>query len=121
VEKIQSGAQEVARYMNDNAAQLLEQNSVMVNTVTGIRQMIDLLKRSIQAIKDTDFIQKQQQSIIMQTVEMNEDIFSRITEENREFNEIVNTLQVNAQEITEMVQQVDVLNRMVTDLEEMLK
>lgn len=121
VEKIQIGAQDVARYMNDNSMQLIEQNKVMVDTVSGIRNMINLLKKSTQAIKDTDSIQKNHEKIIKQTVNINEDIYKSIVVENQEFNDIANMVQGNTTDIMEMVHQVDILNRMVSELESMLK
>lgn len=121
VEKIQIGAQDVAKFMNDNSMKLIEQNKVMVDTVSGIRNMINLLKQSTMAIRDTDTIQKKHENIIKQTVNINEDINKSIIEENQEFNDIANMVQGNTAEIMEMVLQVDILNRMVVELESMLK
>jgi methyl-accepting chemotaxis protein len=121
IEKIQLGAQDVARFMNDNSTQLIEQNKVLVDTVAGIRNMIDLLRKSTQAIKDTDIIQKKHENVIKQTVNINADIYKSIVEENQEFNDIANMVQGNTAEIMEMVNQVDILNRMVVELESMLK
>lgn len=121
IEKIQVRAQNVARFMNENSEQLLEQNRVLNNTVTGIRNMIDLLKKSTQAIKDTDAIQKKHDNVIKQTITINEDIFSSISHENQEFNDIANMVQANTAEIMEMVHQVDVLNDMITELNGLLK
>lgn len=120
VKKIQNGAQEVAEFMNDNSMQLIEQNRVMTDTVNGIRNMIDLLKKSTQAIKDTDAIQMKHRNVIDQTVMINEDITNNIIEENREFTDIANMVQGNTEQIMEMVQQVDILNGMVTELESLL-
>lgn len=121
IEKNQVRAQNVARFMNENSEQLLEQNRVLNNTVTGIRNMIDLLKKSTQAIKDTDAIQKKHDNVIKQTITINEDIFSSISHENQEFNDIANMVQANTAEIMEMVHQVDVLNDMITELNGLLK
>ena len=120
VMKIQNDAQEVAQFMNDNSAQLIEQNKVMVDTVAGIRTMMDLLKKSTQAIKDTDLIQQKHRDIITQTVAINEDITRCIVDENSEFTDIANMVQGNTEEIMEMVKQVDILNGMITELENML-
>ncbi len=121
VEKIQEGALDVVKFMNDNSTQLVEQHKVIMNTVSGIKNMIDLLKKSTMTIKDADTVQKKHQNIIKHTVNINEDIYKSIVVENQEFNDIANMVQSNTAEILEMVHQVDILNNMVVDLEDMLK
>lgn len=121
IEKIQNRAQDVAKFMNESSVQLMEQKKVLNNTVAGIRNMIDLLKKSTVAIKDTDAIQKNHDNIIQQTIIINEDILRSIIEENEEFNNIANMVQENTKEIVEMTHQTDVLNEMITELEGMLK
>lgn len=120
IQKIQNGAQDVAKFMNDNSAQFVEQNRVMSETVSGIRNMIDLLKKSTQAIMDTDAIQKRLHSVIDQTVSINEDISGNIIDENRDFTDIANMAQGNTAEIMKMVHQVDILNSMISELESLL-
>lgn len=120
VMKIQNSAHEVAQSMNENFVHFIEQNKVMIDTVSGVRTMIDLLRKSTQAIKDTDIIQQKHTNVITQTVSINEEITSCIIDENSEFNDIANMVQANTEEIIEMVKQVDILNGMVTELENML-
>lgn len=118
--RIQNGTAEVARFMNGNADQLMAQNKEMVNTVTGIRDMITLLKQSAKAIGAADALQKKQAEIIGLTVDMNEDIAESIDRENGEFANITQLVQNNTEEIGELVKQIDILNEMVAELEEVL-
>ena len=120
VDKIQNSAREVAQSMNDNYSKFVEQNTVMRDTVSEVRTMIDLLKKSTQKIKDTDTIQQKHRNVIMQTVSINEDITRCIVDENSQFADITDMVQANTEEIAEMAHQVDVLNGMVTELENML-
>ncbi len=120
VNRIQNGTAEVARFMNGNADQLMAQNKEMVNTVTGIRDMITLLKQSAKAIGAADALQKKQAEIIGLTVDMNEDIAESIDRENGEFANITQLVQNNTEEIGELVKQIDILNEMVAELEEVL-
>ncbi len=121
VEKIQNGTLEVAKFMNENSMQLVEQNKVLVETVTSIRNMINLLKKSTEAIKEADIIQKKQVNAINLTVNINEDISKSINDENHQFTDITKMVQENTNEIMVMVQQVDILNEMIVELEGLLK
>ena len=40
--------------MNENVEQLMNQNKVIVETVEGIRKMLNLLKKSVEAIEQAD-------------------------------------------------------------------
>ena len=74
VSRIQQGTSEVSRFMNENAEQLLNQNKVIVETVNGIRTMMELLKKSVEAIEQADDIRNEQGRVIKETVAINEDI-----------------------------------------------
>lgn len=121
VSKVQTGTADVARFMNDNADQMLEQNKVLVDTVSGLRNMMVLLKKSVEAVGQVDKLQRQQDNIIGMTVTLNENIAVSIDEENEEFTNITKLLQSSTKEIGELVRQIDIITGMVSDLEELLK
>ena len=50
VTRVQSGTENVSKIMNENTTQQLAQNRLIGETVEGIRNMMDLLKRSVMAI-----------------------------------------------------------------------
>lgn len=120
VGKVEAGTATVAEYMNGNAEQLMQQNKVIANTVEGIRSMIEMLKTSAEAVKETDQIQKKQDGIINNTVVLNEGIAQDIDQENEEFSNITQLVQGNAEEIDELVGQVDKLNAMAAELEALI-
>lgn len=120
VSKVQNGTAEVAKFMNENSSQLLEQNKVLVDTVAGIHKMIALLKKSVEAIKLVDILQKKQDDIIRMTVLVNEESAVNIERENEEFINIAQLVQSNTADINELVEQVDALNNMVAEIEELL-
>lgn len=121
VTRVQTGTNNVSQFMSQNAEQLMKQNKVILETVDGIRKMMDLLKKSVEAIEAVDAIQEEQNRIIQGTVEINEDIASRIKSENEEFSNIANMVQNNQSEILALSEQVDNLNAMVGELEELLE
>lgn len=121
VSRMQNGAIDVSKFMNENAEQLLKQNEVIVNTVKGIRMMIELLKKSVEAINQADHICYTQSKVIRETVAINEDIATSITEENSEFGNIAGMVQNNVENITVLSNQVDNINDMITELEKILE
>ena len=121
VTRVQRGAVDVSTFMNQNAKQLLGQNKVIVETVEGIRSMMELLKNSVDGIAKADEIRKEQNQIIQETVEINEDIAKRIQQENDDFSNITNMVQGNTEEIMNLSEQVDHINDMIKELEELLE
>lgn len=121
VSRVQNGTEDVFRFMNENAEQLLKQNQVIVDTVQGIRTMMELLKKSVEAIEQADNIRDAQNKVIQKTVTINEDIAERILQENDEFTNIANMVQNNTKEIFTLSSQVDNINSMITELEELLE
>lgn len=121
VTRVQSGTSDVSRFMNKNTEQLLGQNKVIVETVDGVRSMMDLLKRSVDAIAQADKIREMQNQIIQETVEINEDIAERIHQENDDFSNITSMVQGNTEEIMNLSEQVDNINNMIRELEELLE
>lgn len=121
VTRVQTGTNEVSVFMNRNAEQLLSQNKVIVETVEGIRTMMELLKKSVVAIEQADEIQALQNEVIQETVAINEHIAGGIQQENEEFSNIADMVQSNTEEIVKISGQVDTINGMVKELEELLK
>ena len=118
--RVQNGTENVSKFMNENAKQLSQQNQVIVETVKGIRNMMELLKKSVEANEQADKIRKVQNQIIQETVVINEDIAERIHQENDEFSNIASMVQSNTEEIMVLSNQVDSLNDMIKELEEMM-
>lgn len=121
VTRVQNGTQDVSSFMNDNAEQLLNQNKVIVETVEDIRKMMNLLKKSAEAIEQADRIRIDQDKVIQETVKINEDIANRIHSENDEFANIVKMVQSNSEDVLELSEHVENINSMVSQLEKLLE
>lgn len=121
VTRVQMGTNNVSEFMSENAKQLMNQNKVIMETVEGVRKMMDLLKRSVEAIDAAETIRGIQSKVIQGTVEINEDIAKRIYSENEEFSNIASMVQSNSKEIIALSDQVDTINSMVEELENLLE
>ena len=120
VGRVQMGTHDVSAFMSKNAQQLMDQNKVIQETVEGVRTMMDLLKKSVEAIEAAEDIRGIQRGVIRGTVEINEDIAGRIHSENEEFANIASMVQGNRAEIMELSAQVETINSMVEELENLL-
>lgn len=121
VTRVQNGTKSVSEVMNDNAQQQTEQNQLIGETVKGIRHMMALLKKSVEAIKQADYICMQQNDIISKTVDVNEDIAGRIQKENNDFTNITYMVQGNTEAINKITLQVEAINGMISELETLLE
>ncbi len=121
VNRIQNGAREVVDFIQENSKELTKQNHVLLETVEGVRTMIDLLKKSSQSIHDTSQLQRKQNEVIANTLTINEEISVSIGDENKEFVNITNMVQNNVEEIGKIVDQVDILNAMISELDHLVR
>ena len=121
VTRVQNGTNDVSKFMSQNAQQLLSQNKVIAETVKSIRNMMDLLKKSVDAISQVDQIRETQSQVIQGTVAINEDIADRIPNENEEFANITSMEQSSSEEIHVLSEQVEHINSMVEELEALLE
>ena len=121
VQGIEAGTADVSSIMNQNAEQLLQQNSMINKTVKGIRDMMNLLKQSLLAVQATDSILGEQAEIISQAVSFNVNITDGIKQENIEFTNISNMVQNNTEQIFAITSQVDAINAMINELNKLLE
>lgn len=120
VSRVQQGSQNVSDFVGKSMEQLYDQNKVILETVEGIRSMMELLKKSVKAVEAAEEIRGIQNGVIQETVEINEDIAERIHSENEEFSNIASMVQNNSSEILALSDQVEMINSMVEQLENLL-
>lgn len=119
--RVTEGTEDVARYVNESASHMRNQNQVMVDTIQGVRNMLVLLKQSVDVITSVTGLQKRQDEVIDTTIAISENIANGIVEENAQFSNIAEMVQNNTEEITTLATQVDVLNKLVQELNELLE
>ena len=121
VTRVQDGTKNVSKIMNHNVQQQTDQSRLIEETVKGIRYMISLLKQSVEAIKQVDYICTQQNDIIDKTVTVNEDIAGRIQQENVDFINITGMVQGNTVAVNKITQQIEAINSMISELQILLE
>ena len=120
ISKIQSGTAQVSRFMNENAEKMRNQNAMMLDTVESVRNMISVLKQSVEIMDLVQRLQNKQNEAIRKTISVSEEISNRIDEENIEFVNIDQMVQGNTKEIMGLSEQIERINKMVEELEKLL-
>lgn len=111
----------MAKYMDENAGHLRSQNEIMIKTVEDVRNMLSLLKQSVDVISTINDLQKQQDKVIKRTIVVSEDIADGIEDENGHFSEIAQMVHNNTKEAENLTSQVDILNELINELNQLLE
>jgi len=121
ISRVTMGTENMAKYINESTAQMRIQNKTISQTIDNVRQMLELLSQSANAIASVAALQNQQNQIINATIDISDNIANKIVEENGQFTNITEMVQNNTAEIQTLSSQIDVLNHLVEDLNHLLE
>lgn len=113
--------QSVEDLTNENANQIIEQNRMLEETAEGIKEMIRKLEDSSQIIMEIKKLAYEQNNYVKETVVFNENVVTNIKEESDQFTQIDLLVQWNKDRIQDLVISMNQLNKMVENVEELLK
>lgn len=100
---------------------LEEQNIVMKETITKVKDMIHLLNQCLTAIENVHQENIQQKNLVVNTYEYNNKMQGQIEMQDHRFSEISNVIQNNTEEISGLTIQADQLNEIVNQLNLLLE
>lgn len=121
IESVQHNVDEITEQVHDNSRNLERQNEYFTNVFTGMQDMTELLGASANAIDTMDEAHNKQAMVIQSTVSINQEIAENIKEEITQFHSINSMVEVNAHDISEMTDQINMINGMVDELNRLLK
>lgn len=121
IESVQSNVDEITVQVRDNSRNLERQNEYFTNVFTGMQDMTELLGASANAIDTMDEAHNKQAMVIQSTVSINQEIAENIKEEITQFHSINSMVETNAHDISEMTDQINMINGMVDELNRLLK
>lgn len=113
IESVQSSTAIVTNSILENTRQMSEQNEVLSKSVNEVKDMIELIKQSIQIMNTVEQLNRKQNLLVDQTVDYHEKISDSISKENTEFTNITQLAQSNTEEINKLNSQVDELNKVI--------
>ncbi len=120
IEKVQQNVSDMVTFVEENSKKLEKQNEYSNEVFTGIRDMIDVLRTSIENINLMGEAHEKQSAVILNTVKISEDIAESIKQENTEFSSINDMVENNTKDVAQMTEQVLALNQMAEQINDLL-
>ncbi len=121
ISKVQDSVDEMAQFVANNSQKLTQQNQHFANAFGGLEEMAHLIHESIKGIKAMNEAHRKQAEVIRDTVVISEDIASNIKVENEEFTNIASMVESNVTDIMHMSEQIARINKMVEQIDSLLK
>ncbi len=121
IDKIRENVNAMIGFVEKNSEKLKVQSQYFEKVFEGLREMIYILHQSINDIDTMNEAHNKQAEVIINTVMINEDIAKRIHMENQEFTNIAEMVERNVEDVAQMTSQVTELNRMVEEIDKLLK
>ena len=121
VDEFKERVQNVEDLTNDNANQIINQNSKLLTTAEGIKAMIKKLQEASKTIDDASHFTYEQNSKVKETVTYSNEVASKVKEESSQFSQIDLLVQSNKDKIQELTLSINELNFMIENVEKLLK
>lgn len=120
IRTVQDNANEITLHIEDNSQKLTQQNEYFSDVYTGIRDMINLLSVSAEAVNAMGDSYDRQSEVINDTISINQVIAESITNENKQFASINDMVESNVADIGKITGQASAINNIVDEINELL-
>ena len=120
INRVQENVLEMTNFVENNSQKLAIQNESFVKLFSGLHEMIALLHRSINDIKQMGIAHSKQAEVIHSTITISEDIANSIRQENEEFSNISKMVENDIIDIAQMIEQVTTINQMTDEIDKLL-
>ncbi len=120
ITNVQQNVSNMSKYVEQNMEQLQQQDNHFQAVFAGIQEMIHILYTSMERINAMGEAHQKQAEVIKNTVTINETIADSIKQENTEFSNINDMVENTTKDLTQMMEQVTVLNQMVEQINQLL-
>lgn len=121
IARVQNNVNEITLHVEENSQKLEKQNEYFNNVFKSIQDMTEFLNTSVEYINTMGEAHDKQSDVIRNTVLINKDIAENIHTENQQFVSINAMVESNVNDITEMTEQVNLINGMVDEINNLLK
>ena len=121
IARVQNNVGEITLHVEENSQKLDKQNEYYNNVFSGMRDMTELLKVSVNAVKTMGDAHNKQAEVINNTVLINQDIAEGIQNVNGQFISINEMVENNVNDIAKMTEHVSAISGMVDEINVILK
>lgn len=120
ISRVIEGTTNAVKYVDQNADQMHQQSKMISLTIQQVKDMLELLKKSVDVTSSIAKMQVQQDELIKNTISISGEIANDISKENEQFSDIATMIQDNSNDITNLSLQVDALNKLIEDVNRLL-
>lgn len=120
ISNVKQSVREMTDFVEDNSKQLEVQNESFQKVFKALHEMIGLLHASMNDIRKMGETHEKQSEVIDQTIQINERIAERISNENGDFTNISDMADKNANDLVQMSGHITEINNMVEDINKLL-
>jgi len=120
ISNVKQSVREMTDFVEDNSKQLEVQNESFQKVFKALHEMIGLLHASMNDIRKMGETHEKQSEVIDQTIQINERIAERISNENGDFTNISDMADKNANDLVAMSGHITEINNMVEDINKLL-
>lgn len=121
IARVQSSVNEISLHVEENSQKLEKQNEYFSHAFQSMRNMTEFLNASVESINTMGEAHNKQTEVIKNTVLINKNIAESISMENQQFISINDMVESNVNDITGMTEQVKQINKMVDEINNLLK
>lgn len=121
IARVQNNVNEITLHVEENSQKLEKQNEYFNNVFKSIQDMTGFLNSSVESVNAMGEAHNKQADVIQSTVFINKDIAENIHAENDQFGSINAMVESNVKDITEMTEQINLINGMVDEINNLLR
>ncbi len=121
IELVQNNVKEITLQVEENSNKLGTQNEYFANVFDSMKEMTELLNRSVDAINTMGDAHGKQSQVIKKTVSINQEIAESFRSANDQFESINEMAESNANDTMEVAAQAGAIGEMVEEINRLLK
>lgn len=120
MDRLEENTTLVYESITTSSEKLTEQNTVMEDTIKKVNDMMELLNQCLVSMEDVTWKNREQKELVEVSYSCNQKMQEQIGIQDERFGQISDVVQNNAQDITELTQEVDQLDGIVQELTDLL-
>lgn len=120
IDAVNADTQETSNQVGISSEKIREQSEVLSETVQSVWQMIELVKESFASIRSIEELNAEQEKLLVENSDKNRAVLEKFNYQSEQFRQIAEMIVSNADNVSEISQKVEMLNRTTQDLKKMI-
>ena len=120
IDAVNEDTKETSAQVGISSEKIQEQSRVLADTVESIWQMIELVKESFESIRSIEKLNAIQEKLLVANSDKNKNVLEQFSHQNEQFRQIAQMVVSNAENVTEINQNVEALNQTTLELQALI-